>query len=205
MTSFSKASWLMLSLGAFFVILGPLPTGAYPQPCRFARQYEGHRFQSSYFDVKHDYVAVDCDRKLMYTRSVGEKEENSFTIVNLATNVMYIFNQGRECIETAGRPFELINYCENSRDATFTGEMTLEGKVRQGWVTTNPQHYEQTTVVTPSKKSGEGCLPFLFRVRTDRHTLMANTFYDVKTGISDTDVVDRFDVDTLECARYGYV
>ncbi|KAK3767911.1 hypothetical protein RRG08_059237 [Elysia crispata] len=96
----------------------------------------------------------------------------------------------------------VIDYCETSRDASFTGEVSLEGNNRQGWVTTNPQNYEQTSVVTRISKNTEGCLPFVFRVRSDKHTLMANTLYDVKLGISDQKALDRLNVDISDCVLY---
>ena len=94
-------------LGATFVILSLPSGGTYPQPCRFPRQYEGFRFQSSYFEVADDYVAVDCDRGLMYTRSVKSEDKNVFTIIDLGTNMMHLFNPGRECIKAGLHPFEV--------------------------------------------------------------------------------------------------
>ncbi|RUS91014.1 hypothetical protein EGW08_001231 [Elysia chlorotica] len=193
--------------GLVFVLLAFPYVKGYPQPCRFPRQYEGFRFQSSYTAVADDYVAVDCDRRIMYTRSTKDKDIQRFVIVDLTTNVMHIFNQERQCVKTVARAFEAIDYCEISRGATFTGEITLEGNKRLGWVATNDKKYEQTSVVTRMSKteagtSSGGCLPFIFRVRSDRHILMANTFYDVKPGISDPHAQKHLGDYTSKCFLY---
>ena len=94
---------------------------------------------------------------------------------------------------------QVIDYCETSRDATFTGDETLDGKVRQGWVTTNARNYEQTSVITRGEKGSGECLPFIFRIRSDRHTLMANIFYNVTSGISDQRAKEHLDGGKAGC------
>ena len=96
-----------LALAALLLVVGLPFGGTYPQPCRFPRQYEGRRFQSSYFDVTHDYVAVDCDRKLMYTRSTEDQKQGGFVLVDLKAMREYVFVPGRECVSTAIRPLKV--------------------------------------------------------------------------------------------------
>ncbi|GFN96312.1 hypothetical protein PoB_002281800 [Plakobranchus ocellatus] len=172
----------------------------YPQPCRYPSQYEGRRFQTSYFDAVDEFVAVDCEKKLMYTANKGEEADNGFSLIDLTNNTMSIFDTDGTCYTVPLTEDQKVDYCGVAPKAEFTGTVSLAGRSRQGWVMYDVNNYEQTTVVTRDKHGGGECLPFINRKRTGNDVIAANIFYDITSRISEPSL---FDIDTTKCSFYS--
>ncbi|RUS89713.1 hypothetical protein EGW08_002531 [Elysia chlorotica] len=166
--------------------------------CIFPRKYEGFRLESNYFNEDDQFVAVDCDLRKIYKRSIVDPD-GTHTITDMDARKVYFIGP-HVCVWTTPTSFLMRDYCRVPEESEATETMVLDGRVRQRFVRrVGPFHYQHTEVVTRVTEDQDGarrCLPFLSVIKAGRTILSGGFFYDVRRRISDSSI---FNVDTTKC------